>query len=83
MLKKEEYLKSQCSASSLPFWKARNLSVTDNMLILHDSEFSEEYLDNYTDERYFRLLNDMKNLSRNPVPGFSAATAAEKRLRNN
>lgn len=77
MLKKEEYLKSPCSASSLPFWKARNLSVPDNMLILHNSEFSEEYLENYIDERYFRLLNDMKIFSKSPVPGFSAATAAE------
>lgn len=77
MLKKEEYLKSPCSVSSVPFWKARNLSVPDNMLILHNSEFSEKYLEHYTDERYFRLLSNMKNLSRNPVPGFSAATAAE------
>ena len=77
MLKKEEYLKSPCSVSSLPFWKARNLSVPDNMLILHNSEFSEKYLENYIDERYFRLLSNMKNLSRNPVPGFSAAAAAE------
>ena len=77
MFTKEEYLKSPCSVSSLPFWKTRNMSVPDGMLVLHDSEFSDEILQYYTDERYFRLINDMKSLSRMSVPGFSAATAAE------
>ena len=77
MFTKEEYLKSPCSVSSLPFWKTRNMSVLDGMLVLHDSEFSDELLQYYTDERYFRLINEMKSLSRTSVPGFSAATAAE------
>lgn len=44
MFTKEEYLKSLCSVSSLPFWKTRNMSVLDGMLVLHDSEFSDELL---------------------------------------
>ncbi len=77
MLTKEEYLASPCSVSSLPFWKEQNIEIPKDMLIVHDSQFSEEYLLSYYDERYFRLYHNMKNLINISVDGVYLKTAEE------
>ena len=54
---KENYLESPCRASSIPYWKAKTVSVPDSMKILHDEDFTPEFLQWYTDEQYFRLIH--------------------------
>ena len=62
MLTTELYLQDPCRASSIPLWKAREITVPDHMKILHDARFDPGLLQHYTDEPYFRLLHDMQQL---------------------
>lgn len=57
-----EYLKSPCSASSIPYWKTKSLVIPDNMLIIHDRDFCRENYVGYYDEIYFRLYHDLKDI---------------------
>ena len=56
----DEYLKCPCRMLSIPFWKAKSITIPSNMLIVHDSDFQSKYLDDYCDNIYFRLYHDMK-----------------------
>lgn len=60
MITIEEYRNDPCRALSIPYWKAKNLSVPPNMKIVHDSEFDAALLDKYNDRKYFRLIHHLK-----------------------
>lgn len=62
MLRKARYIENPCRASSLPYWKTLRTVVPENMRIVHEDDFSDEYLKQYTDARYFRLKHDLQNL---------------------
>lgn len=67
-----EYKKNPCSASSLPYWKTKEIVVPDNMMILHDKDFDAELLKQYSDECYFRLIHNFENLKPKNIPeGYS------------
>ncbi len=55
MLTKEQYIADPCRASSVPYWKAKNLTIPEGMLILHQDELDGIDLGSYEDEPYFRL----------------------------
>ena len=77
---KEQYLSDPCGASSLPYWKAVGLEMPENLLILHDRDFSGECLAGDADEPYFRLYHDLRGLRAATLPeGFRLceATPAE------
>lgn len=57
-----EYLKSPCSASSLPYWKQKNIVIPENMKIVHDKDFAADKFSDYIDEPYFRLYHDLKSI---------------------
>ena len=38
-VKLDEYLRSPCMASSLPYWKAQKTVIPDNMMIIRDDAF--------------------------------------------
>lgn len=61
-LAKEAYLKDPCATSSLPYWKAIRLTVPGSMKILHDDVFQISYLEQYTDDPFFRIQHDLVNL---------------------
>ncbi len=63
MISKEKYLANPCKATSIPYWKAKTITVPDGMLILHQNDFNESEYPQYIDEPYFRLKHDMKGLS--------------------
>lgn len=71
MMTREQYIAAPTAASSLPYWKARSLSVPENMLILREDSFSG-VPEGYIDEPYFKMQHRMKGLKRPAVPeGFS------------
>lgn len=75
MLSFEEYLKNPCGTLSIPYWKAKNISMPKDMKIVHDSEFCDDDLAEFSDERYFRLFHDMKNIETTELAGFILKTA--------
>lgn len=73
----EEYLINPCRALSIPYWKDQTISLPDNMLILHNDDFNESYLEKYNDETYFRLINKMIDIAKPTLPnGFTLLLAA-------
>ena len=74
---KDYYLENPCRASSIPYWKAKTISVPDSMKILHDEDFTPELLKQYTDEQYFRLIHNLQNLKPAEIPyGYSLCKAS-------
>ena len=67
-IKRQDYLQNPCKVSSLPYWKTKNISVPDGMLVLHDEQYRCGGFDEYEDERYFRLLHDLNNLQKPVLP---------------
>lgn len=43
MITQEEYLKNPCSVSSIPYWKAKSITIPDGMKILHQDEYDRDY----------------------------------------
>ena len=39
MLTKEQYLADPCKAASIPYWKAKSITIPDGMKILHQDEY--------------------------------------------
>ncbi len=76
MITQEQYKNNPCRSASIPYWKTKNISVPDGMLILHDEDYHKENYTQYTDEQYFRLRHDLQNLSAPVLPqGYSLCTA--------
>lgn len=70
-----QYLKSPCSVSSLPYWKQKNIVVPDDMLIIHDKDFVPENFADFTDEKYFRLYHDLREVATINADGVEVVTA--------
>jgi len=65
---KEQYLTDPCAAASIPYWKAKSITIPEGMLILHGAEFDTEKYAEYVDEPYFRLKHDLQGLSAPVLP---------------
>lgn len=78
MIPLKTYLQNPCRALSIPYWKAKNITIPDNMKIVHKDEFSEELLEEYENEVYFRLCHSMKELTKPELPGYDIVTALPK-----
>lgn len=75
MDKKAQYLENPCRASSIPYWKAISVSVPENMQILHQDDFRASLLAEFSDEPYFRLRHDLRNVKPAVIPdGFAVCT---------
>lgn len=80
MLTLDIYLHDPCRASSLPWWKTAEITIPDDMLILHHADFNPDILKHYSDDPYFRLLHPMQSLQVPKLPEgfeFVSATPAE------
>ena len=76
MLTKEQYLADPCKAASIPYWKAKSITIQDGMKILHQDEFDDAGYQQYIDELYFRLIHNLKGLVEPVLPqGYSLCTA--------
>lgn len=68
MLTLTDYLRDPCRSSSLPWWKTAEMTIPDDMLILHDADFHSSILEHYSDDPYFRLLHPMETLQIPKLP---------------
>lgn len=77
MINKNEYLADPCKTASVPYWKAKSITIPDSMKILHRDDYSEAEYRQYIDAPYFRLRHDLQGLSE-PVlqQGYSLCKAA-------
>ena len=66
MISIEEYKQNPCEALSIPYWKATDIIIPDNIKIIHNKNFDETLLEKYSDKQYFRLIHRL-----NYVPDFS------------
>ena len=59
-MRKEEYLKDPCNASSLSFWKTNNFVVPPFIHVVRDDLF-DKTLD-VNDQEYFKVINYLNNI---------------------
>ncbi|MDE5604716.1 MAG: GNAT family N-acetyltransferase [Eubacterium sp.] len=70
-----EYLENPCGNLSIPYWKNENIRIPENMKIVHNNDFKDSYLLDYSDEKYFRLIHHLNHIERSTVEGFTVKTA--------
>lgn len=76
MLTKEQYLADPCKAASIPYWKAKSITVPDGMKILHQDEYDDAENQHFVDEPYFRLVHNLKGQTEPVLPqDYSLCTA--------
>ena len=61
MIDLESYIRYPCELLSITYWKNKNLTLPDNMRIVHHKDFNAEYLKEYHDEEYFRLFHSLRS----------------------
>ena len=77
MEEKRKYLEDPCRVSSLPYWKTNCVSVPETMRILHHDDFHKALLAEYSDEPYFRLKHDLRQVEAAVIPeGFALCKAS-------
>ena len=81
MITLAEYLNNPCGTLSIPYWKAKNIVIPPEMKILHDKDFSLDILSDYTDEKYFRLHHNLKEISRIITDDFEITTATQRDIK--
>ena len=69
MISLEAYQKNPCGASSIPYWKAKSLTIPSNMKIVHSDVFDETLLHHYADRRFFRFIHHLTNLPEHHAEG--------------
>lgn len=75
---KHAYLKNPCGTYSIPYWKSKGIKIPENMKILHDREFEDGFLLEYNDEKYFRLMHNLKDVEKVELEEFFVRTANSK-----
>ena len=82
MITLTEYLNNPCGTLSIPYWKAKNIVIPPDMKILHDKDFREDILSDYTDEKYFRLYHNLKGIPKITNDDFEITTATRKNIKS-
>ena len=78
-INKYEYLICPCKVSSIPYWKAKSITVPDGMRIVHQDNFNKTEYQHYIDETYFPLIHSLQNLYVQVLPeGYSLCKATLK-----
>lgn len=81
MITLAEYLNNPCGTLSIPYWKAKNITIPPDMRILHDRDFSSDILSEYTDEKYFRLYHSLKDIPEIATDDFEITTATRRDIK--
>lgn len=68
MISIEVYKENPCKVFSLPYWKAKRISIPSNMRIVHNSDFNKKQSEYDLEKRFFRLIHHLSN-----IPEFEAA----------
>lgn len=82
MITLAEYLNNPCGTLSIPYWKAKIITIPPEMKILHDKDFSANILSDYTDEKYFRLYHNLKKIPQITNDDFEILTATRKDIKS-
>ena len=82
MITLTEYLTNPCGTLSIPYWKAKNIVIPPDMKILHNKDFREKILSDYTDEKYFRLIHNLKEIPKIITDDFEITTATKKDIKS-
>lgn len=82
MITLTEYLNNPCGTLSIPYWKAKNIVIPPDIKILHDKDFREDILSDYTDEKYFRLYHNLKGIPKITNDDFEITTATRKDIKS-
>ena len=56
----EEYLQNPCGTLSIPYWKAKTLTLPDSIRMIHCRDWNGQYSDY---QRYFRVKHSLKDLA--------------------
>ncbi len=67
-INKNEYLISPCKVASIPYWKAKSITVPEGMHIVHQDNFNKQEYPHYIDEPYFRFIHHLQDLSIQVLP---------------
>lgn len=81
MITLTEYLNNPCGTLSIPYWKAKSITIPPDMRILHDRDFSSNILSEYTDEKYFRLYHSLKGIPEVATDDFEVTTATRRDIK--
>ena len=81
MITLTEYLNNPCGALSIPYWKAKNIVILPDMKIQHNKDFREDILSDYTDEKYFRLYHNLKEIPKITNDDFEIVTATRRDIK--
>ena len=76
MISTEEYKINPCGVLSIPYWKAKSMTVPSNIKIIHDNIFDEKLLCKYSDKKFFRLLHSL-----NEIPSFNVSDITFKTIK--
>ena len=66
-MRAEEYLKDPCGASSLPFWKTKQLILPRGVTVIRDDLYTPEQHGG-TEEPYFKLVHRLEGLCPPELP---------------
>lgn len=69
MISIEAYQANPCKALSIPYWKAKRISIPSIMRIVHDSEFDDALLQANFDRKFFRLIHRLVDIPEFYAPG--------------
>lgn len=75
MISLQEYRADPCGTLSIPYWKAKEISIPPGMEIVHHSRFCEEMARGHSHSRFFRLIHHLRPVPR-PGPAPSGVTFA-------
>ena len=59
MITRNQYLSDPCKAASIPYWKAKSISIPDGMKILHQEEYNDGSLDSLVKKGAYEAANHM------------------------
>ena len=63
MITVRAYSQNPCATLSVPLWKWKNITIPDNLVILHDSNYSHTDWKDHYDEPYFRLYHGLQEIA--------------------
>ncbi len=59
----KEYIEKPCRLLSIPYWKAQKMCTPQNMMIIHNNDFSPDLLLEYNDTEYYRLKHNLADVN--------------------
>ena len=62
MISIEAYKDNPCKVLSIPYWKAKRISIPSDMRIMHNSDFDKKHPEYDVDKRFFRLIHHLSNI---------------------